>query len=65
MIMLLLNRKNAFGEKALVAHLDRSVDSRLRRAKEKAQLGWVRFLIVTGNLSLSISQKLAEIEQDS
>jgi hypothetical protein len=65
MIMLLLNRKNAFGEKAPVAHLDRSVDFRLRRAKEKAQLGWVRFVIVTRNFSLSISQKLAEIEQDS
>jgi len=65
MIMLLLNRKNAFGEKAAVAHLDRSVDFRLRRAKEKAQLGWVRFVIVTRNFSLSISQKLAEIEPDS
>jgi hypothetical protein len=55
MIMLLLNLKNASGEKALAAHLDWSVDFRSRRAKEKARPGMhVRFVVVTGNLDLSI-----------
>jgi hypothetical protein len=55
-----------FGEKASAAHLDRSVDLQSRRANEKARLGmYVRFAIITGNLSLSIWKKLAEIELSS
>jgi hypothetical protein len=66
MIMLLLTLKNVFGEKAPAAHLDRSVDLQSCRATEKARFGmYVRFAIITGNLSLSIWQKLAEIERSS
>jgi hypothetical protein len=64
--MLLLILKNAFGEKVPAAHPDRSVDLQSRCATEKARLGmYVRFAIVTGNLSLSIWKKLAEIERSS
>jgi hypothetical protein len=66
MIMLLVTLKNVFGEKAPAAQLDRSVDLQSSPANEKAQLGMrVRCAIITGNLSLSIQQKLAEIERSS
>jgi hypothetical protein len=65
MIVLLLTLENAF-EKAPAIHPDRAADSQSRRATEKARLGMdVRLAIVTGNLSLSIWEWLAEIEQGS
>jgi hypothetical protein len=66
MVMLLLTLKNACGEKVTATHLDRSVDLQSRRATEKARLGmYVRCAIVIGNLSLSIWEKLAEMERGS
>jgi hypothetical protein len=65
MVILLFNLKVTVDEKALATHLDRSVDLQSRQTTEKARLGmYVRLAIVTGNLSLSILKKHAEIEQE-